>query len=206
MSTSKKFTYPLLETIRLKDGMVFNLEAHQDRLNRSYRHLFGKPAPFSLEKILAQTSFPGQGLYKIRFLYGQEDYATEILPYEPKTVKSLKVIEANELIYNLKFTDRTAIDRLMTLKGKADDILIVKHGMITDTSFGNIAFYDGKRWLTPARPLLNGTMRRTLIRQGRIFPVDIRIEDLKQYTRFKIFNAMRPLEEQESVGTDGIIL
>ena len=42
----------------------------------------------------------------------------------------------------------------------------VKNGRLTDTSYSNIALFDGNRWVTPAHPLLKGTMRQSLIDKG----------------------------------------
>ena len=76
------------------------------------------------------------------------------------------MIENNKICYSLKLTDRSQINRLLKQKGNYDDILIVKNGFITDTSISNIIFYNGSKWITPAAPLLKGTCRDKLLKEG----------------------------------------
>jgi 4-amino-4-deoxychorismate lyase len=78
-------------------------------------------------------------------------------------IESLKLVEDNTISYRHKYSDRSHLLELMNMRGDCDDILIVKDGYITDTSFSNIVFFDGDKWVTPARPLLRGTMRESLL-------------------------------------------
>ena len=71
-----------------------------------------------------------------------------------------------------------------------DDILIVRRGLLTDTSIANIALFDGKDWFTPKLPLLRGTCRTALIDNGIIKEKDIRPEELSSYSFVRLFNAM----------------
>ena len=64
-----------------------------------------------------------------------------------------------------------------------DDILIVKQGFITDTSYSNVLFYNGKEWLTPTHPLLKGTQRASLLDQEIIRVAEIRLEDLHHFKK-----------------------
>ena len=71
----------------------------------------------------------------------------------------------NQINYNSKKLNRINIDTLYAKKALNDEIIIIKNGLVTDTSIANIAIlYEGK-WLTPKTPLLYGTTRsRYLIR------------------------------------------
>ncbi len=71
-----------------------------------------------------------------------------------------------------------------------DDILIVKQGLLTDTSIANIAFYNGTHWYTPAHPLLKGTKRAALLEEGILQEKDIRPENLSSFSTVRLFNAM----------------
>jgi 4-amino-4-deoxychorismate lyase len=84
-------------------------------------------------------------------------------------------------------------------KGLADDVLIVKNGWITDTSFANILFFDGKRWLTPEKPLLKGTQRENLLRQGLIFQANISPASLPDFSKARLINAMIRFEDEIDV-------
>ncbi len=92
----------------------------------------------------------------------------------------------------------------MAQKENCDDILIVKNGIITDTSFSNIAFFDGKQWKTPKSPLLKGTCRERLLCEQKIFEKDINLNDLSNYKCYKLINAMRDLSDDESLAISSL--
>jgi len=71
-----------------------------------------------------------------------------------------------------------------------DEIIIEQNGYLTDTTIANIAFYDGERWITPAKPLLKGTMRAKLLDEGLLHEKEIKKEDLKNYSQVALINAM----------------
>jgi 4-amino-4-deoxychorismate lyase len=110
-------------------------------------------------------------------------------------------VDGLNIVYDYKFTNRDSINELFKQKGTCDDILIVKDGLVTDTSFANIAFFDGMNWLTPEKPLLQGTCRERLISEHQIFPKMITVDKIFEYKYFTIFNAMRgdKLKEYYSV-------
>ena len=70
---------------------------------------------------------------------------------------------------------------------------------MTDTTIANIAFFDGKTWFTPTTPLLQGTTRARLIDEGFLKLRDIKKEDIKEYSRFALMNAMIGFCIQNSV-------
>ena len=93
--------------------------------------------------------------------------------------------------YSFKSLDRTRLNELLVQKGSSDDIIIVKNGLVTDTSFTNLAILSGNRWFTPPRhPLLAGTMRSFLLDKGIISKADITLHDLKNAQAVSLFNAM----------------
>lgn len=198
--------YPLLETIKIKDGLPQFLEWHQDRLDRSFVKLFKKASPYILEELLEVPSECQQGVYKCRFLYGLKETQTEYLPYEPGKISMLKLVHVKTLDYALKYTDRSAINDLLKRKGAADDILIIKNGIVTDTSYSNIVFYDGREWVTPRNPLLAGTARARLVFEGEIRIADLRVEDLESFERFKLINAMLDFHEQDQLSVKKSVL
>lgn len=78
-----------------------------------------------------------------------------------------------------------------------EELIIVKNGIITDTSYANLVFYNGKEWHTPSRPLLQGTKRQKLIDEGKIKEREIRVHDLKKFTKCSLINAMLDIGEIE---------
>ena len=80
----------------------------------------------------------------------------------------------------LKYADRSALARLLQRRDDCDEILIVRDGAITDTSYSNVAFFDGRKYVTPDTFLLNGTRRQYLLGTGvlterRITPSDLAV-------------------------------
>ena len=182
--------YPLVESIRIENGIVRNLDYHQRRLDRTFLHVYGEPAPFQLDKLIKFPPDLSTEKIKLRFLYNKTSFQYETQKYKPKNIKTLQIVEDNTIDYSCKQTDRRSIDRLLKTKAKCDDILIIKNGFITDTSSANIVFFNGNEWLTPDTPLLKGTCRERLLTEGRIKEVPIRLEELPIYSSFCLINAM----------------
>jgi 4-amino-4-deoxychorismate lyase len=139
------------------------------------------------------------GLFKCRIIYSESLQSVEFLPYTLPKISSLKLVVNNQIDYSLKFADRSEIQKMFGKRGLADDVLIVKNGWITDTSFANILFFDGKRWLTPEKPLLKGTQRENLLRQGLIFQADISPANLPDFSKARLINAMIRFEDEIDV-------
>ncbi len=202
MSFEKKF--PLLESILLVDGQFPLLEHHQERMDYSAESIFGQKKSHSLKDWINTFPVAKIGKFKCRILYGQSIQQPEYLPYHFKAIKSLKITEASDLEYNFKYSDRAALNKLFDSRGTADDVLIIKHGLITDTSYCNIAFFDGTAWFTPSQPLLKGVRRAFLLEQGLINEAEIRLSDLNAFSHFKCFNAMIGWEEAEMVEVEAV--
>ena len=83
--------------------------------------------------------------------------------------------------------------------------MIVKNGMVTDSSICNIVFFDGHKWITPESPLLKGTTRERLIKSGRIKQHNIRVSEISNYQYFKLINAMRDFDDIREIEVINII-
>lgn len=187
----------LIETIKLLDGKFYNLLYHEQRMTRSLGSLFNRKEPVILEKLLHDTSFPSQGLYKCRVLY--DDDATEIgyTQYEPRKVNRIKVVEDNTISYSFKYADRRSINRLFELRGGCDDVLIIRRGLVTDCSYANIVFRKANHWFTPASPLLQGTMRQQLLDKNKITAREIHKDDIRSFDTCRIINAMLEFDSSD---------
>jgi 4-amino-4-deoxychorismate lyase len=180
----------LLESIRIKDGALFNAHLHNERMNRSRRALFGCGDEIELrDKVRVPEEFCA-GLVKCRVLYRTDVERVEFANYTKRTVRSLRIVRSDTIEYAHKYEDKSAIQALLALRDGCDDILIVKRGRITDTSFSNIAFFDGARWVTPAEPLLEGTMRAGLLAEGSLVEEEIRARDLARFQLARCINCM----------------
>ena len=96
----------------------------------------------------------------------------------------------DEADYRYKSRDRSVLNRLFACRETEDDVLVVRKGLLTNTSICNVAFWNRKQWITPSAPLLAGTKRASLLDQGELVAGDIRPEDLPGYSRIRLFNAM----------------
>lgn len=176
----------LLETIKIEDGEIHNLSYHQQRCTKSRQILF-----HSLD-VLDLSSFidaPKTGLYRCRILYGEILYSIEYIPYTPKEIQSVKIV-SSDIEYSLKYANRDALNALLESNKDVDEVIIEKEGFLTDTTISNIAFFDGDQWVTPVKPLLEGTMRAKLINEGFLQPREIKKEELQNYSKVALMNAM----------------
>ncbi len=185
----------LLEAIKVKNRILQNIEYHNERLNRTRHKLFGKKDFIDLGEIIKIPEDLPPGIFKCRIVYDIEILSIEFQLYNPKPIRRLKIVECNDIDYEYKYADRTLLNKLLKEKGNADDILIVKNGFITDTSFSNIIFFDGQKWVTPSTPLLKGTKREKLLNEGKIFEIPIMKSDLKKFHYAKVINAMLDMED-----------
>ena len=121
----------------------------------------------------------------------------EYFPYHVCPVHSLQLVAKDDIDYRYKQADRRVLDEAFALRDTADDVLIVRHGLLTDTSIANIALWNGCEWHTPAQPLLAGTQRRYLLDTGQIKETDIPVASLGNYRYIRLFNALIPFGEVE---------
>ena len=183
----------LFETIQVKNGVVRNIEYHQQRVNIS-------SSINLMEYVDSSVIIPKFGLYKLRVTYSESAVVGHnIERYTPKKVESLRVITDNDIDYHKKFDDRTSLNNLLMQKEECDDILILKNGMITDISFANIIFFDGEKWVTPTTPLLEGSCRARLIDINTITPHQITYSDLEKFSHFMTINAMLDFEPARAI-------
>jgi 4-amino-4-deoxychorismate lyase len=196
----------LLETIKIENRLICNLEWHNARLNNSRNALLGLRESLDLATIIKLPDDLGNGTYRCRVLYGLEIDEIQFIPHQDRLVRNLRMIHCNDIEYGFKYADRSRLDKLFEMRGDCDEILIVKDGYITDTSISNIVFRqpDGW-WLTPVTPLLKGTMRTYLLETGQIAEAVIRPEDLPLFTEARMINCMMDLESSPAIQMDRIV-
>lgn len=185
------YPFPCLETICIENGKIRNLPWHQVRMKATRRMLFQSEEPIELSEIIHPESYLEKT--KCRVVYADKVQSIDYQSYQIRPVTSLRLIEACGLSYFYKSTDRSSLNKLFDQRGDADDILIIRNGLLTDTSIANIALWNGKNWHTPKTPLLEGTQRASLLERGILQPKDISVNDLSHYRDLALFNAMIPL-------------
>lgn len=188
----------LIETICYEKGVFQRIPLHEERMNRSRQLLFGISDPLSISGLNIPKSLKDQ-MVKCRITYSSMIEGIACEPYIHKSIKSLKLVWEDAIDYSHKYKNRESLNRLLGFRGVCDEILIVKNGMITDTSFSNIVFLKGGTWYTPEYPLLPGTRRADYLRKNRIFTRVIKPEDLGQYEEARLINSMRSLEDADPI-------
>lgn len=188
-----------VETIKIENGLVHQIEFHQKRMAQTAFHHFGTKPKLDVDISNLPENLKN-GRVKCRVLYGKEIISVEFHPYTPKKISSLKIVGDNTIDYSYKSTDRTSLLRLLEKKEDADDIIIVKNGEITDSSYSNLVFetHSGELF-TPKTYLLNGTKRQFLLQNGTIGEREIKVADLCQFRQVYFINSMLDLEDNISV-------
>ncbi|MEG1794146.1 MAG: aminodeoxychorismate synthase component I [Rikenellaceae bacterium] len=186
------FTKMYLETIKIVDGEPQNLYLHNCRIQET----IGKTLPLPTETPLQWRN----GIVKCRVLYDnisikEVSYSSYTLP----KIKTLKIVECPSLDYHHKYADRNTLNTLMKSRGGNDDILITQNGTIGDTSFCNMVFENKDGLFTSDTPLLNGTKRRLLLKNGIIKEKHITTTDLHKYSKIHLINAMIDLEDNITI-------
>ncbi len=167
--------------------------------------LYPKAAVLKLPAILEAANLPSEGLFKVRLIYAEQVVEVEHAPYTIKPVQSLQLVNGNHVRYAKKLANRASINDLLAQRGSCDDILMLQHGFLTDTSYANIALFDGTAWYTPASPMLRGTRRAQLLDLGVIKAAVIREKDLVHFSRLRLMNSMIPWEEAPTLRTERIL-
>lgn len=203
-----------IETIRFEKGSFHNLPYHNQRMNLTRSHFFGQHAPLFLENYLdplaayaafshaatpsaegTSTDSAAPRRIKCRVEYAADILTIEYTPYYLRPVRTLRLTPADTFDYTYKSTNRTCLQTLFENRNGADDILLTRHGYLTDTSICNIALYDGHTWYTPLHPLLAGTQRQALLDAGILVARSIPASTLSCYTHLRLFNALIPFGE-----------
>ena len=171
------------ETLRVNDGKILNLEYHQRRVTKT-RRFFGFEDTLKIQE--EDFDLPKNGEYRLRFDYAKDIKSFTCRALTCREFKAFRVVNSN-VKYAHKYANR---DELDALKVDEKDLIIVKDGLLSDTTIANIALHVEGIWLTPKTPLLAGTTRDRLLQSGFLKCADLRIEDLKNAKNFAIMNAL----------------
>lgn len=181
------------EVIKVNNSTFCNLPLHVARVRETTRHFFGEP----LELMISNQDIPktvGMGLVKCRIIYARTVQSIEFTPYTRRKIGSMALVCSNDIDYRYKSTNRSIFSSLFAYSG-SDEILIVKNGRITDSSFSNVVFEDATGFYTPSFCLLPGVKRAALLQEMRIKLRDIMVSDISSYSRLYLINAMIDLED-----------
>lgn len=178
------------ETIKCDDYEVFNLEYHQKRIAKTVGlniNLSEYVYPISNKLLRCKLIYDETGIQEVNYF-----------EYKKRDIKTFKLVYDENIEYSKKYLDRGNLDELYAKKEDCDDIIIIKDGLLSDTSIANIAIFYENRWLTPTKPLLEGTTRARLIKHGQIIEKDISVQMLKKCEKFALMNAIIGFDEIEN--------
>jgi 4-amino-4-deoxychorismate lyase len=190
----------LFETIKVINKKPLNISFHNERMNRSRYELFGLKSELNLTEQIEIPEDISKDVYRCKVIYSDTIKDVEFRKYSPRNIEKLHLITNDEIEYSYKYLDRKPLDDLVieNCSDENEDILVVKNGRVTDTSYSNIVLFDGKEWHTPKFPLLKGTKRAKLIYEKRILEKDILLEDLMRYEKIILVNAMLDFDLDKS--------
>ncbi|WP_439582454.1 aminotransferase class IV family protein [Dyadobacter bucti] len=178
------------ETICVENRRLKNLEFHEARLNKTHRELYGFTDFWNLSEMIIIPDSIGNEIHKCRLSYAAEIDNIRWEPYTLRTIRKIQRVYHDSIDYSFKYEDRTELNTLFAQRNDCDEILIIKNGLVTDSIYCNVAFFDGEKWFTPDSPLLPGTQRAHLLTSGLIQEATIREVDIEKYEQVKLFNAM----------------
>lgn len=199
-----------IETMRWSGGRFHLAELHRNRMERTRKEVFGRFCPAIGDWLPHEPEMPADVTLKCRVTYGREIQDVKFVPYVPKTVRSLRLVDGGGIDYHLKRADRSGLVILAEGRGDADEVIIVRDGCVTDTSYSNLVFESAAGLITPSTPLLRGVMVEHLLRIGKVTERLILADDLSGGNRYGItgvylVNAMLPLGSVPPVGLENII-
>ena len=188
------------------------MKGHNKRCNRSRLQLFGLTETIDLQAFFdekrSKSAIPyinsahgSTDFYeRCRFLYDANGVQhIEIVRTARRQIRSLQMVHADDFDYTYKYAERS---RFATLSenSAADDILIVKNGFLTDTTYANIVFRDKSgHWFTPSTPLLAGTKRAQLLAQNKIKAIELRPSNVPNFVEARLINATTDLENSPKI-------
>lgn len=185
--------FPLFESIRLKDGVFQNLDLHQSRMQRSCLQLWNQELAFDLVTCL--QIFPREGLWKCKVNYNDTHYKIEYELYVLRMIEKLHLVLDDTLQYDLKYTNRRQLIFHTEKLKPNEDVIFIKNNLLTETSYANIALWNGHEWHTPKQPLHLGTKRAFYLKNRTIIEKDIAVSDLRNYESVSLINSMIDLGE-----------
>lgn len=182
----------VFETIKVVNKIPQNIPYHQKRVEWTFREYYKSEPLFELTDLVKTINFP-DGLIRFKIIYDKNSYEYQCYPYTRKKIEYLELVSVQNLDYRFKYTDRSILDK--HIKNDFIEPIFVINGFLTDTTFTNLAFFDGYKWWTPNTYLLWGTKREFLLKSGVIFEAKIRVEDLIRFKKVSIINSMNELDE-----------
>ncbi len=187
----------LFESILVENGELKNVEWHRRRMQKSVLDIFKIKKYWN--EIVELNALKKKEKYKCKIIYNTEIISIAFEKYKPKIIKKIIPIIDNDIDYSYKYLDRKAIEKHTKKLNIDEECIFIKHGYITDSSYSNLAFWTGKEWHTPIKPMLNGTRRQYLLENNLIVEKNISWSEMYKYKKISFINALNNLGENEII-------
>lgn len=195
----------LFETLAIQHGNILNLHYHNQRFRQGQVFLNRQNIIDDIAKLITiPKDIDTKKLIRCRITYDKDDVKVVYFNYTPKNICSFKLIECDKIAYEYKYDDRNLLNQLLSQKGDCDEVIIIKNGFVTDCSIGNLIFLKDNIWYTPDTPLLQGTQRAYLLDTKKIQLTTIKKEDIWQYQKVMMINALNGFDEQRALLIDRV--
>lgn len=200
----------LIETILVLPQEIPLLYEHLQRIKESVQQLgwpemltFYTDVEQDLLDIAKDTTQPT--VYKLEWTFSGYQYAyhftNRTIP-NPKELKSW-TLEPHQMFYNvhaptrnLKLAYRDPYNIAKEQHPQAKDLLIInQYGHLTESSIANLFFKIEHQWFTPclSTGAVNGVFRRYFIKQERVQPLILSIDQIHKIDEMYLGNAIRGL-------------
>ena len=198
-----------IETLRSEGGRLHGLDRHLARLRETVLAHGGTLREDEVPHHLSSIPLPTEGIHRLTLTYTPGAILShQIIPYQRRAIHHLQLCPLPpRFTYRYKYADRSYFLKVQsTLPPETEALFLLPDGRITDTTFTNILLEleDGSL-VTPAYPLLKGTQRAFLIKQGLVYEQDhLTPKDLARCRSIRLINAMLPLEEAIILAPDQV--
>lgn len=188
--------YQYFETLKVINQQCPLLKYHELRFLHTHLSIWGKAPSQCLKEILEnhfrhhpdtyQKGIP----YKCHISYDQIHHAINMIPYQKKKINFLRLVDLSSINYPFKSEDRSCFLSITALIQEGTEAIIIKNGLLRESTFTNIALLGPQGWITPEEPLLEGTRRAFLLEKGILKKGQIKVEQIGDYSKIRLFNAM----------------
>lgn len=200
----------LIETILVLPHEIPLLNEHLQRVQDSVQQLSWPDNSSYYDKIAQdllaianKTQTPT--VYRMEWAFSGYQYyykfTSRALP-SPKEIESW-TLAPYQIFYslyartrNLKLAFRERYNRAMQqITGSKDLLLLNQYGKITESSIANLFFRINEQWFTPclSTGCVNGVFRRHFIKEERVQPIIISIDQVNMIDEMYLGNAVRGL-------------
>ncbi len=184
-----------IESILYENGQFPLLDYHIERMRKTLNS-FDLPLPPDLDSHLRPPRSLSGDRYKTRIVYHQTIKKVDWIRYRKANPQKVRLVDAGDFDYSLKYADRSFFSGQLEKWPEFQDLIFVKNGLITDSTYCNILVKRDGNWFTPEKPLLKGVRRKYLldkkvIKTASITPADL----LKRAEEIRLVNALMPFDD-----------